>query len=137
MASKKTKERGATMASTSTKLKKTTCTPFSVQIAVLTPDDKHEIHFGISKGCNPDDSAFWTIDFLLKEDKAGTMKTRVEVHVVVGKNQQDKAQSLADAKELTPQKLALLEGRVADRAQELPSGTTQDPQLSKMLLKVL
>jgi hypothetical protein len=55
----------------------------------------------------------------------------------VGKNQQDKAQSLADAKELTPQKLALLEGRVADRAQELPSGTTQDPQLSKMLLKVL
>ena len=127
------------MASTSIKPANSPCTPFSVQIAVLTPDDQHEIHFGLTRGCNPDNSQFWTIDFLLKEDKTGSgnMKTRVEIHVVIGKNQQDKAQALADTQQLTPQKMALLQGRIADRAQELRPGTTQDPQLNRMLLRLL
>ena len=61
--------------------KKNGCTPISVEVAILTPDDKHEIHFGLTKGCNPDNTAFWIVDFILKEDKAGQMKTRVEIHV--------------------------------------------------------
>src|SRR5262245_62145894 len=109
--------------------KKSGCTPFSVKVALLTPDDKKEIHFGLTKGCNPDDTAFWTIDFLLKELKGTEMKTRVEVHVAVGENKKPKAEELAESKKLAPSKVNLLQGRVADRASELPKGTTKDPEL--------
>jgi hypothetical protein len=113
------------------------CTPFSVAIAVLTPDDQHEIHFGLTKGCNPDNSAFWLIDFMLKEFKNGQMKTRVEVHVTVGKELQPKAEDVAKAQKLTPEKVDLLNGPVADRAKNLPEGTTQDKKLNQLLTGVI
>lgn len=117
--------------------KKGGCTPFSVQVAVLTPDDKHQINFGLTKGCNSDNTEFWTIDFLLKEQKNGQMLTRVEVHVVVGKAQQANAASLAQSKNLTPEKVDLLNGPVADRALALPPGTTSDKKLNNMLSSVI
>ena len=62
---------------------------------ILTPDDRHEIHFGLTKGCNADDTVFWVVDFLLKEAKNGQMKTRIEVHVHVGKDKTADAANLA------------------------------------------
>ena len=51
-----------------TSKKVTGCTPISISVAFLTPDDENEIHFGLTKGCNPDDSVFWIIDFLQPGD---------------------------------------------------------------------
>jgi hypothetical protein len=115
------------------------CTAFSVSVKILTLDDKREIQFGLTKGCNPDNSAHWVIDFLLKEKKGDEMKTRVEVHVTVGTDQKKEAAAkLAETKELAPAKVNLLQGRVADRALEVtPKAAAKDPELQKLLLRVL
>jgi hypothetical protein len=115
------------------------CTPFSVTVAVLTPDDKREVSFGLTHGCNPDGlSDFWLIDFILKQKKGDEMKTRVEVHVTVGENKKEKAAALAETKELSLSKLNLLKNQIADRATELPkSEAARDPELQAMLLRVL
>jgi len=110
------------------------CTPISVAVAILTPDDKHEIHFGLTKGCNPDNTAFWIVDFLLKELKGGQMKMRVEFHVHVGKDKEKDAKKLADSQTLSPENVDLLTGPAADRAKKLPPGTTSDKRLSNMVV---
>ena len=115
------------------KAKKKGCTPISIDVAVLTPDDKHQINFGLTKGCNPDDTVFWIIDFILKEDKAGKMVTRVEVHVHVGKDQQKAAEKLADKKELSDAAMDLVNTLAAQRAKQLPPGTTNDPKLNQLV----
>lgn len=109
------------------------CTPFFVEVAVM-PSDNREIHFGLTKDCNP---VRWTIDFLLREQIGGEMKTRVKVHVRVGPEKEANAEKLAQNKKLAPAKVNLLQGRVADRAAELPSGTTQDEELEGLLGRVL
>ena len=114
------------------------CTPFSVTVAVLTPDDKREVHFGLTHGCNPDNTDFWTIDFILKVLRAGEMKTRVEVHVTVGENKKTQAAALADTRELTAAKVSLLKNQIADRATEVPKDkASTDPELASMLQKLL
>jgi hypothetical protein len=114
--------------------KKGGCTPISVEVAILTPDDQHEIHFGLTKGCNADNTAFWIVDFLLKELKAGQMKTRVEIHVHVGKDKEDDAKKLAQSQTLTPENVDLLSGPAADRAKKLAPGTSNDQKLSKIVV---
>ena len=123
------------MATTKTakKKKKKGCTPISIQIAVLTPDDKHQINFGLTKGCNPDDTVFWIIDFLLKEEKGETMVTRVEVHVHVGKEKEADAEKLAKTRKLSDEAIDLLNTLAADRAKKLPPGTTNDPKLNQLV----
>ena len=113
------------------------CTPISVEVAILTPDDKHEIHFGLTKGCNSDDTAFWIVDFILKEDKNGQMKTRIEVHVHVGKQQTQDAENLADSKELSQENIDLLNGPAFKRAQKLPPGTPQDTKLNNLVVSAV
>src|SRR5262245_54251672 len=118
------------------------CTPFSVSVDFLTPDDEKQIHFGLTKGCNPDNTPFWTIDFLLKEQKGTTFKTRVEVHVVLGTDQEKaKAEKLAaklkETKTLSAGRVDLLQGEAADRAAELPEGTKTDSELEEILKGVL
>gem|GEM_PF-1876050 len=113
------------------------CTPISVQVAFLTPDDKTEIHFGLTKGCNPDDSVFWLIDFILKELKGGEMKTRIEVHVKVGKEQEQDAETLSKVKKLNPENTDLLKTKVTKRAKQLTPGTESDPKLNNLLLATL
>jgi len=115
------------------KAKKKGCTPLSIEVAVLTPDDKHQINFGLTKGCNPDDTVFWIIDFILKEQKGGNMVTRVEVHVHVGKDQQKDAEQLANKKELSDAAIDLLNTLAADRAKQLAPGTTNDPKLNQLV----
>ena len=113
------------------------CTPFSVKVAILTPDDSHEIRFGLTKGCNPDNSVFWLIDFLLKEFKSGVAKTRVEVHVTIGAEKHGQAATLAQTRKLSPESVDLLNGPIADRASRLPAGTTSDKKLGGMLLSTI
>ncbi len=114
------------------------CTPFSVTVAILTPDDKTEINFGLTKGCNPDNTAFWIIDFMLKQkNAAGVMVTRIEVHVHIGKELQATAESLAQTKQLTPEGLALLQTKVAKRAKQLPTGTSNDEKLNNLLIATI
>lgn len=121
---------------TSTPAKKG-CTPISVTVAILTPDDKHQINFGLTKGCNPDDTVFWIVDFILKEQKAGQMKTRVEIHVHVGKDQEEDASNLANTKQLSDENIDLLNGPAANRAKKLPPGTTQDKRLNNLVVSAL
>lgn len=113
------------------------CTPISVEVAILTPDDKHEIHFGLTKGCNSDDTVFWVVDFLLKEDKNGQMKTRIEVHVHVGKDKAADAAKLADSKQLSQENIDLLNGPAFKRAQKLPAGTPQDTKLNNLVVSAV
>lgn len=113
------------------------CTPISVTVAILTPDNKHEVHFGLTKGCNPDDTVFWIVDFLLKEQIGNDMKTRIEIHVHVGKEKEQDAASLAQTKKLTPENIDLLNGPAADRAKALPPGTTNDKKLSSLVVAAI
>ena len=121
------------MVTTKKAAKKKGCTPISVEVAILTPDDKHQINFGLTKGCNPDDTVFWIIDFLLKEQKGSTMVTRVEVHVHVGKEKQEDVEKLAKTKKLSDEAIDLLNTLAAERAKKLPPGTTNDPELNKLV----
>jgi hypothetical protein len=120
-----------TAAKKSSKKKPSGCVPFSISIAILTPDDDTEIHFGLTKGCNPDDTAFWIIDFILKEiNAAGQMVTRVEVHVTVGKDDIAAAEAMAKAKKLSPAGLDLLETDVTDQARTDPNA----PEMRALLV---
>lgn len=116
------------------------CTPISVTVAVITPDDKREIHFGLTHGCNPDGTDFWVIDFILKQLKAGEMKTRIEVHVTV--NKPEKAQQLADSaqqgQDLSPAKIGLLKNQVADLASTMTQKQAEtSPELKSLLNRAL
>ena len=117
--------------------KKGGCTPISVEVAVLTPDDKHQINFGLTKGCNPDDTVFWIVDFILKEQKGGQMKTRVEIHVHVGKDNSNDAAKLATTKQLAEENIDLLNGPAAKRAMKLPPGTTNDTKLNNLVVSAI
>lgn len=123
--------------SPSTKPGPSGCTPISISVAVLTPDDKTQINFGLTKGCNPDNTAFWIVDFILKELSGGTMKTRVEVHVHVGKELEQAAQTMADTKKLSPENADLLQTKAAKRAKQLPPGTTNDKRLSNLVVAAI
>lgn len=109
------------------------CTSFFVEVAVM-PSDTREITFGLTKECNP---VVWKIDFLLREQIGGEMKTRVKVHVQVVPKKVTLAEKLAKSKKLSPAKVDLLQGRVADRAAELEQGTTKDEELEGLLQRVL
>jgi hypothetical protein len=110
------------------------CTPFSVTVAILTPDDKTQINFGITKGCNPDKTAFWIIDFLLKEkNAAGSFVTRVEVHVHIGAEDTAAAEAVANAKRLSPAGLDLLETDVTDQARTDPNA----PEMKSLLVETV
>lgn len=119
------------------------CTPFAIDVAVLTPDDKTKIVFGLSRKCVP--KVIWTIHFVLQEIDGSKVTDRVKVDVVVGDDKIPAAEDLAKKQEgkpptdpqLNAAKLDLLQTRVADRAAELDKGTTSDPELEKLLPRVL
>ena len=126
--------------------KEKTCKAFSVSVLINTDDEKQQITFGLTHGCNDADKTdFWTIDFILKVKKGTELKTRVEVHVVIGKDEaKDKAKADALAaemkktKKLDDERTDLLQSDVADRALEIPAGQAQtDPELTGLLRKVL
>jgi hypothetical protein len=125
--------------------KEKTCKKFFVSVLINTEDEKQQITFGLTHGCNPDKTDFWMIDFILKVKKKDELKTRVEVHVVIGSNQEaDKAKADALAaeikknKKLDDERVDLLQTDVTDRSLEIPASQAQnDPELTKLLKRVL
>ena len=87
--------------------------------------------------CNPDDSVFWIVDFILKEQKGSQMVTRIEIHVHVGQNNANDAAKLATNKSLSDENVDLLNGPVAKRAMKLPPGTTTDSKLNDMVVSAV
>jgi len=125
--------------------KEKTCKKFSVSVLINTSDEKQQITFGLTHGCNPDKTDYWMIDFILKVKKGSELKTRVEVHVVIGSNQEaDKAKADALAEEIKKNKkldddqVDLLQTKVTDRSLQIPQSKAQtDPELTRLLKKVL
>jgi len=112
------------------------CKPFSVTLAVLAPDNKRQISFGITKGCVTDDQAFYVLNFVLRDLVNGEFQDRVRLHVEVGDTDSDKAQRLID-RGLTMTQLNWLQGPVTSKTKNLPAGTTSNPAAEKTVGQVV
>lgn len=110
------------------------CEPFSITLAVLAPDNVKQVSFGLTKGCNPDDSAFWIIDFVFRDrpDEDSDFQDRVKLHVTVNTKDNAAAEKLSN-EGLNSLDIAFLSGPITNRAKKLPPGTTQDPKLANMV----
>ena len=112
------------------------CKPFSVTLAVLAPDNKRQISFGITKGCISDDKAFFVLNFVLRDLVNGEFQDRVRLHVEVGDTDSDKAQRLID-RGLTMTQLNWLQGPVTSKTKNLPVGTTSNPTAEKTVGQIV
>ena len=114
------------------------CEELSINLAVLAPNDTQQFSFGLTRGCNADDTDFWLIDFVFR-DRPNTnsdFQDRVKLHVRLGFEDSTAAAKLK-AEGLNGQDISFLSGPVTNRAQKLPAGTTNDPKLSNMLKAVV
>ena len=109
------------------------CEELSINLAVLAPNDTQQFSFGLTKGCNADDSEFWIIDFVFRDrpDTSSDFQDRVRLHVQLG-NEDSAAAAKLKAEGLTGQDLAFVGGPMTNRAKKLPRGTTDDEKLSSM-----
>lgn len=112
------------------------CKPFSITLAVLAPDNKRQISFGITKGCITDDEAFFVLNFVLRDLVNGEFQDRVRLHVEVGDTDSDKAQRLID-RGLTMTQLNWLQGPVTSKTKNLPAGTTANPAAEKTVGQIV
>src|SRR5437762_14240112 len=101
------------------------CKPFSVNLAVLAPDNKRQISFGITIGCLDNNTPFYVLNFVLRDLVNGEFQDRVVLHVTVGDTDSDKAQRIM-AQGLTMSQLAFLQGPVTSKAKKLPTNTTSN-----------
>jgi hypothetical protein len=114
------------------------CEEFSINLAVLAPNDTQQFSFGLTKGCNEDDTDFWIIDFVFRDrpDTNSDFQDRVKLHVQVG-SEDNAAAAKLKSEGLTGQDISFLSGPVTNRAQKLPAGTTNDAKLSNMVSAVV
>jgi len=112
------------------------CKPFSVTLAVLAPDNKRQISFGITKGCISDTQAFFVLNFILRDLVNGDFQDRVRLHVEVGDTDSDKAQRIID-RGLTMTQLSWLQGPVTNKTKGLPVGTTANPAAEKTIAQIV
>jgi len=110
------------------------CKELSVNLAVLAPNNNQQLSFGLTRGCNPDDTPFFIIDFVFRDRKTSNddFQDRVKLHVTIGIEDAKAAQNLM-TQGLTNTDIAFLSGPVTNRAKKLPQGTTSDPKLSNMV----
>jgi hypothetical protein len=108
------------------------CVPISITLAVLLPDNNHQISFGMTKGCNPDDTAFWIIDFVFRDKVGSDFQDRVKLQVAVNTADNPAAEALAKSG-LSNMDITFLNGPVTNRSQKLAPGTTQDAKTANML----
>ena len=112
------------------------CKPFSVTLAVLAPDNKRQISFGITKGCITDNQAFYVLNFVLRDIVDGDFQDRVRLHVEVGDTDSDKAQRMID-RGLTMTQLSWLQGPITNKTKGLPVGTTSNPAAEKTVSQIV
>lgn len=108
------------------------CTPFSIVLAVLAPDNKRQVSFGVTKGCINDDKAFYVLNFVLRDKIGDEFQDRVRLHVTVGDTDSDKAQRLIDHG-LTMTQIDFLQGPLTSKTKSLPKGTTANAPSEKLL----
>ncbi|MDX6612399.1 MAG: hypothetical protein QOD75_1585 [Blastocatellia bacterium] len=113
------------------------CRSLTVILAVLAPDNKRQVSFGLSKICQDANTAVYIIEFVLRDLIGGEFQDRVRLHVDVGGNTKDKdaAQALMD-RGLSMTQLQLLKGPITARTKNLPAGTEKDQKAADLLLKV-
>ena len=107
------------------------CTPFSVNLAVLSPDDQTQVSFGIARHCPPT-GPLYIIIFVLRTNETGGFQDRVKLEVTLGDTDNDDAQAMVD-RGLTMTQIQFLQGPITNRAQSLPDGTTSDNKTAKLL----
>jgi len=107
------------------------CTPFSVTLAVLSPDDNTQVSFGVSRHCPPT-GPLYIIVFVLRTKDTGGFQDRVKLEVTVGDTDNADAQAMVD-RGLTMTQIEFLQGPITNRAQALPAGTTTDPKTEKLV----
>jgi len=113
------------------------CKSLTVALAVLAPDNKRQISFGMSKICQNANTAVYVIEFVLRDLVDDDFQDRVRLHIEVGADpkDQDAAQKLMD-RGLTMTQLQMLKGPITARTKNLPPGTEKD-QKSEDLIKAL
>lgn len=82
------------------------CTPFALSLLIVPKGDKHQISFGISKGCPEGKKPSWAITFMLEEKDGDKWKKRVDFKLdinVEAPAKTDKAEKLADDGRLSRQ----------------------------------
>ncbi len=121
------------------------CRELVVNLAVLAPNDTQQFSFGLTRGCNADDTEFWVIDFVFRDrpDITSDFQDRVKLHVQLNVEDNASAQKLL-SEGLTGQDISFLSGPVTNRAQKLATsgnglaadGTTTDAKLANMVQAV-
>src|SRR5690349_21010865 len=103
------------------------CRSLTVILAVLAPDNKRQISFGMSKICQDANTAVYIIEFVLRDLIDGEFQDRVRLHVDVGGDikDQDAAQKLMD-RGLNMTQLQMLKGPITARTNLLASETEKD-----------
>jgi hypothetical protein len=75
------------------------CTPFDVEVTIVTPDQTKKITFGLARSCNNDGSESWKINFELDEKNGAATDFQLvaKVTVTVGKDDHAAATAVAQA----------------------------------------
>lgn len=107
------------------------CSPFSINLAVLSPDDSTQVSFGISKHC-PATGPLYIIIFVLRTNETGGFQDRVKLEVTLGDTDNADAQAMVD-RGLTMTQIEFLQGPITARTKALPPGTTSDNKSAKLL----
>lgn len=113
------------------------CKSFSVVLAVLAPDNKRQISFGMNKICKDAETAMYIIEFVLRDRIGDEFQDRVHLHVDVGGDLKDQAaaeQLMNRGMSLT--QLQFLQGPVTTRAKALPPGTGTDKKAEDLVKQV-
>jgi hypothetical protein len=113
------------------------CKSFSVVLAVLAPDNKRQISFGMNKICKDSESAMYIIEFVLRDRVENEFQDRVRLHVDVGLDLKDQeaAEKLMN-RGMSLTQLQFLQGPITSRAKSLAVGTNKDPKTEELISKV-
>ena len=110
------------------------CKSFTVALALLAPDNKRQISFGMSKICQNAEDAIFIMEFVLRDRIGDEFQDRVRLHVDVGGDLKDKAkaQELMD-RGLSMTQLQFLKGPLTLRTKNLPQGTDKDKKSEDLI----
>ncbi|HEX8424148.1 MAG TPA: hypothetical protein VF634_12080 [Pyrinomonadaceae bacterium] len=113
------------------------CKSLTVILAVLAPDNKRQISFGLSKICQDANTAVYVIEFVLRDLIGDEFQDRVRLHIDVGGDTKDKdaAQKLMD-RGLSMTQLQLLKGPITARTKNLPPGTEKDQKAEELIRNI-
>jgi hypothetical protein len=107
------------------------CTPLSLTLAIITPENDKQISFGLTHTCNDDGSDSWEIDFTFKEKVSGNWVTIIDLKLNVNPQAQ-KAQTTA-ANGLTSNQLLFLQGPVYKKAKQVANQQSSSPAVAQFV----